>query len=160
MTTSTKTGYWLMKTEPDAFSIDDLAQRQREPWNGVRNYQARNYMRDGMKPGDGVLIYHSSCAQPGVAGIAEVASDAYPDPSQFNRKSPYYDASSTPQEPRWLLVDVAYVRTLQRVIGLDELKALPALEDSPLIKRGNRLSILPLSAAHWRAILAQEQNGP
>jgi predicted RNA-binding protein with PUA-like domain len=148
--------HWLMKTEPDTFSIDHLARVGTEPWNGVRNYQARNFMRDDMRPGDGVLIYHSSCPEPGVAGIAQVASAAYPDPTQFDRRSDYFDKASTPEQPRWYLVDVAYERTLGRVIGLDELKALPALAESPLVARGNRLSILPLTAAHWRAILAQE----
>jgi predicted RNA-binding protein with PUA-like domain len=152
--------YWLMKTEPETFSIDDLAARGREAWDGVRNYQARNYMRDGMKPGDGVLIYHSACATPGVAGIAEVASEAYPDPTQFDPRSRYHDPGSRPEEPRWWLVDVAFVRRLERLIGLDELKALPVLEDSPLVRRGNRLSVLPLSAAHWRAILALEKKRP
>jgi predicted RNA-binding protein with PUA-like domain len=148
--------YWLMKTEPDTFSIDDLARVGSEPWNGVRNYQARNYMRDDMHPGDGVLIYHSSCPQPGVAGVAKVASAAYPDPTQFDRRSDYYDQASTPQQPRWYLVDIAWERTLEQVIGLADIKALPALADSPLVARGNRLSILPLAAAHWRAILALE----
>lgn len=148
--------YWLMKTEPDTFSIEDLARVGTEPWNGVRNYQARNFMRDDMHVGDGVLIYHSSCPEPGVAGVARVASTAYPDPSQFDRRSDYFDTASTPEQPRWHLVDIAYERTLGRVIGLAELKALPALAESPLVARGNRLSILPLTAAHWRAILALE----
>ncbi len=152
--------YWLMKTEPDSFSIDDLAARGREPWDGVRNYQARNFMRDDMQPGDGVLIYHSACATPGVAGIAEVASDSYPDPSQFRRDSKYYDEGSLPEEPRWWLVDVAFVRKLERLVTLEELKPMAALEGSPLVKRGNRLSVLPLTAAHWRAILAQEKKNP
>jgi predicted RNA-binding protein with PUA-like domain len=148
--------YWLMKTEPDTFSIDDLARVGTEPWNGVRNYQARNFMRDDMHPGDGVLIYHSSCPEPGVAGVATVASAAYPDPTQFDRRSDYYDKASTREQPRWYLVDVAYERTLARVVGLGEIKALPALAESPLVARGSRLSIMPLTAAHWRAILALE----
>ncbi|MBX3726126.1 MAG: EVE domain-containing protein [Xanthomonadales bacterium] len=152
--------YWLMKTEPDAFSIDDLARVGREPWNGVRNYQARNYMRDHMRAGDGVLIYHSNCKLPGVAGIARVAGDSYPDPSQFDARSDYHDPKATPEEPRWFLVDVEYERHLARVVGLDELKSLAALEDSPLVRRGNRLSVLPLAAAHWRAIVAQENKQP
>lgn len=152
--------YWLMKTEPDTFSIEDLARRKREPWDGVRNYQARNYMRDSMKPGDGVLIYHSSCAVPGVAGVAEVAGDSYPDPSQFKAGSKYHDATSKPDEPRWWLVDIAHVRTLQRVVTLEELKALPAMAESPLVRRGNRLSILPVTAAQWRAVLALEKKKP
>lgn len=148
--------YWLMKTEPDGFSIDDLAARKREPWNGVRNYQARNYMRE-MQVGDGVLIYHSSCAVPGVVGVAEVASEAYPDPTQFDRKSDYYDAASKPEEPRWSLVDVGFVRKLARTITLDELKALPAMDGSHLTQRGSRLSVLPVTAGQWRAILALEK---
>jgi predicted RNA-binding protein with PUA-like domain len=148
--------YWLMKSEPDAFSIDDLERVRREPWSGVRNYQARNYMRDEMRKGDGVLFYHSSCAEPGVAGIAEVASDAYPDPTQFDRKSAYHDPKSTPEQPRWQLVDVAFRRKLERTIGLAELKADSRLEGFALLQRGNRLSILPVSKAQWDRILALE----
>src|SRR5687768_10316242 len=145
-----------MKSEPDAFSIDDLERVRREPWSGVRNYQARNYMRDEMRKGDGVLFYHSSCAEPGVAGIAEVASDAYPDPTQFDRKSAYHDPKSTPEQPRWQLVDVAFRRKLERTIGLAELKADSRLEGFALLQRGNRLSILPVSKAQWDRILALE----
>jgi predicted RNA-binding protein with PUA-like domain len=148
--------YWLMKTEPDAFSIDDLERVRREPWTGVRNYQARNYMRDEMRKGDGVLFYHSSCAEPGVAGIAEVASDAYPDPTQFDRRSDYHDPKSTPEQPRWQLVDVAFRRKLKRTIELAELKADPRLEGFALLQRGNRLSILPVSKAQWDRILSLE----
>src|SRR5262245_21503864 len=114
--------YWLMKTEPDEFSIDDLAKKKVEPWTGVRNYQARNFMRDGMKVGDGVLFYHSSCAVPGVAGLAEIATEAYPDPTQFERKSDYYDEASKREAPRWFLVDVKFKRKLARTITLAELK--------------------------------------
>lgn len=148
--------YWLMKSEPDAFSIDDLARVGTEPWTGVRNYQARNFMRDGMKPGDGVLFYHSSCDEPGVVGIAEVASEAYPDPTQFDRKSDYYDAASKPDNPRWTLVDVAFKRKLKRTISLTELREQPKLEDFALLRRGNRLSVLPVSKAEWNCILALE----
>ena len=148
--------YWLMKSEPDAFSIDDLARVGIEPWTGVRNYQARNFMRDGMKPGDGVLFYHSSCDEPGVVGIAEVASEAYPDPTQFDRKSDYYDAASKPDNPRWTLVDVAFKRKLKRTISLTELREQPKLEDFALLRRGNRLSVLPVSKAEWNCILALE----
>lgn len=153
---------WIMKTEPEVFSFDDLMSRpnRTEPWDGIRNYQARNYMRDHMRPGDGVLIYHSNCKLPGVVGVARVAGDSYPDPSQFDPRSDYHDPKATPEEPRWFLVDVEYERHLARVIGLDELKSLPALEDSPLVRRGNRLSVLPLAAGHWRAILAQEKKRP
>jgi len=148
--------YWLMKTEPDVFSIDDLARVKTEPWTGVRNYQARNFMRDGMAKGDGVLFYHSSCEVPGVAGIAEVASAAYPDPTQFERKSEYYDEKSTREEPRWMLVDVAFKRTLKRTITLAELKDQPRLDGFALLQRGNRLSVLPVTKAQWDAILALE----
>jgi predicted RNA-binding protein with PUA-like domain len=148
--------YWLMKSEPDAFSIDDLARARTEPWTGVRNYQARNFMRDGMKPGDGVLFYHSSCPEPGLVGIAEVASDTYPDPTQYDRKSGYFDAKATPENPRWMLVDVAFKRKLKRTIRLDELKQQAALEDFALLQRGNRLSVLPVTKAQWNAILALE----
>jgi len=148
--------YWLMKSEPDVFSIDDLARAKVEPWTGVRNYQARNFMRDGMGVGDGVLFYHSSCEVPGVAGIAEVASAAYPDPTQFDPKSEYYDERSTRDDPRWMLVDVAFRRKLKRVVTLAELKAQPGLDGFPLLQRGNRLSVLPVTKAQWQAILALE----
>ena len=148
--------HWLMKTEPDTFSIDDLKKRGREPWDGVRNYQARNYMRDGMRVGDGVFFYHSNCAEPGIVGLAEVVSDAYPDPSQFDPKSDYFDAGSGRDNPRWMLVDVGFVRKLRRTITLKELQALPALADMPLVRKGNRLSVLPVTAAEWKAILALE----
>jgi predicted RNA-binding protein with PUA-like domain len=149
--------YWLMKTEPDSFSIDDLEQRGVEPWNGVRNYQARNFMRDQMRPGDGVVIYHSSCAVPGAAGLAEVVGEAYADPTQFDRKSDYHDPASKPDAPRWWLVDVKFVRRFDRVVTLEELRQVPAMEGSPLVQRGSRLSVLPLTAAQWRAIQAQEK---
>lgn len=148
--------YWLMKTEPDEFSIDDLARVGTEPWSGVRNYQARNHMR-AMRRGDGVLIYHSSCAVPGVAGVAEVAVEAHPDPSQFDRKSDYYDEKSPRDAPRWDLVDVAFKRKLARVIALDEIKAqAEKLGDFVLTQRGNRLSVLPVTAAQWKLILSLE----
>jgi predicted RNA-binding protein with PUA-like domain len=147
--------YWLMKTEPDEFSIDDLAKKKVEPWTGVRNYQARNFIRE-MKPGDGVLFYHSSCEVPGVAGIAEVATDAHPDPTQFDRKSDYYDAASKREEPRWSLVDVKYKRKLKRVIPLAELKDRKELEGFALLARGNRLSVLPVTKAQWDFILGLE----
>ena len=148
--------YWLMKTEPDEFSIDHLAKKKVEPWSGVRNYQARNFMRDGMQVGDGVLFYHSSCEVPGVAGIAEVTSAAYPDPSQFDRKSDYYDAASKREEPRWFLVDVKFKRKLKRTIPLTELKERRELEGFALIARGNRLSVLPVTKAQWDFILGLE----
>ena len=147
--------HWLMKTEPDVFSIDDLKRVKVEPWNGVRNYQARNFIRT-MQRGDAVLIYHSACAEPGVAGIAKVASVPYPDPGQFDPKDEYFDAGSDRGNPRWTLVDVRHVRKLKRVIGLGEIKALPGLGDFALTRRGNRLSVLPVSDAQWAAILALE----
>ena len=151
--------YWLMKSEPDAFSIDDLQRVGREPWNGVRNYQARNFMRDGMKVGDGVLFYHSNTKVPGIVGIATVASEAYPDDTQFNPKSDYYDPKASREEPRWMLVDVAFERKLRDTISLDEIKLhADALSESfPLIARGNRLSILPVTAAQWKTLLSLEK---
>jgi predicted RNA-binding protein with PUA-like domain len=148
------TQYWLMKSEPDEFSIDDLvrAPKQTTPWFGVRNYQARNYMRDAMRVGDGVLFYHSSCEVPGIAGIAEVASTPHPDASQFDRKSEYYDPKSKREEPRWMLVDVKLVKKT-RVMPLEELRTYPALADMVVLKRGNRLSITPVTPAEWKFIL-------
>ena len=133
--------HWLMKSEPDVFSIDDLKRVKVEPWNGVRNYQARNFIRE-MRKGDGVLVYHSSCAVPGVAGLATIASAPYPD----------FDAGSDRGDPRWTLVDVRYQRKLKRVITLEEIKALPKLGDFALTRRGNRLSVLPVTAAQWDMI--------
>ena len=146
---------WLMKTEPDTFSIDDLRARKVEPWNGVRNYQARNFICT-MQRGDAVMIYHSSCAVPGVAGLAKVASAPYPDPGQFDPKDDYFDAGSDRGNPRWMLVDVRFVRKLKRVITLDEIKALRGLGDFALTRRGNRLSVLPVTEKQWNAILGLE----
>lgn len=145
--------YWLMKSEPEECSIDDAlaAPGATVPWVGVRNYQARNFMRDGMRVGDGVLFYHSSCAEPGIVGLAQVASTAYPDPTQFDPKSPYYDAKSKPADPRWLLVDVKALKKT-RNLTLPELRAQSALEDLVILRRGNRLSITPVEPQHWRVI--------
>ncbi|QJR16446.1 EVE domain-containing protein [Usitatibacter palustris] len=145
--------YWLMKSEPDEFSIDDLAAapKQSTPWFGVRNYMARNYMRDHMRVGDGVLFYHSSCEVPGVYGLAEVSSTPYPDDSQFDKKSPYYDPKAKREEPRWMLVDVKLVKKT-RVLSLEEMRTLPQLAEMVTLKRGNRLSITPVSAAEWKFI--------
>lgn len=152
---------WLMKSEPEEFSIDALARVAREPWSGVRNYQARNYMRDGMQVGDKVLFYHSNCAQPGVAGIAEVASAAYPDPTQFDPDSAYYDPKSTPANPRWLLVDIRFVRRCKHVITLDAIRnAAEQLGDLALIRRGNRLSVMPVTPAQYHHILSLEHDSP
>jgi predicted RNA-binding protein with PUA-like domain len=152
--------YWLMKSEPDAFSLDDLASRpnRTEPWDGVRNYQARNMMRDEMRTGDGILFYHSNCKIPGVVGIAEVASDAYPDRTAFDPEAKYFDAKSEPGKPRWYLVEVRYVRHLARTISLAELKrhADGALDGFPLVRKGNRLSIMPVTADQWEFILDLE----
>jgi predicted RNA-binding protein with PUA-like domain len=148
--------HWLMKSEPDTFSIDDLKARGSEPWDGVRNYQARNFMRDGMRVGDGVFFYHSNCAEPGIVGLAEVASEAYPDPSQFDPKSDYFDPGASRDNPRWMLVDVAFVRKLKRTITLKELQALPSLAEMALVRKGNRLSVMPVAAAEWKTILALE----
>jgi len=147
--------YWLMKSEPDEFSIDDLKARKVEPWSGVRNYQARNYMRE-MRRGDGVLFYHSSCEVPGVAGIAEVAVTAYPDPTQFDPDSDYFDAASRRDAPRWSLVDVRFQRKLKRVIALAEMKAQKALQDMVLLRPGNRLSVSPVTKPQWDYILSLE----
>jgi len=147
--------HWLMKSEPEEFSIDDLAARGREPWTGVRNYQARNFMRDAMRVGDGVFFYHSNCAVPGIVGIARVASAARPDPTQFDPDSDYFDPRSTPEAPRWQMVEVAFERRLPRTLSLDELRRhAAALGDFPLLARGNRLSVLPVTAAQWNTILA------
>jgi predicted RNA-binding protein with PUA-like domain len=145
--------YWLMKSEPTECSVDDAlaAPKRTVPWVGVRNYQARNYMRDAMQVGDGVLFYHSSCPEPGIAGIARVASKPKLDPTQLDAKSPYFDAKSTCDEPRWLLVDVQVVKKT-RLLGLPELRAQAELADMLLLRRGNRLSITPVSAAHWAII--------
>ena len=146
--------YWLMKSEPDECSIDDVlaAPRRITPWSGVRNYQARNFMRDQMRPGDGVLFYHSSCAEPGIAGLAEVASAAYPDPTQFDRKSDYYDAKSRKESPRWFNVDVRALKKT-RLVPLQELKAQTPLAAMLTLRPGNRLSITPLTEAQWRTIM-------
>ena len=145
--------YWLMKSEPSECSIDDLAKAPGKivPWVGVRNYQARNFMRDEMRPGDGVLFYHSSCPEPGIAGLAEVASAAYPDATQFDPQSHYFDAKSTPDAPRWLHVDVKLVRKT-RLLPLAEMRDAPTLASLQMLKRGNRLSITPVTPAEWRAV--------
>ena len=145
--------YWLMKSEPDEFSIDDLAKASRKgaPWTGVRNYQARNFMRDEMRVGDGVLFYHSSCAEPGIAGLAEVSRAAYPDATQFDPKSDYYDEKSARDNPRWLHVDVRFVAKT-RVVPLAALRNHRELAGMRLLQRGNRLSITPVTAAEWKFI--------
>lgn len=150
--------YWLMKSEPDEFSIDDLKSRpgRREPWDGVRNYQARNMLRDEMKKGDQAFFYHSNCDTPGIVGIVRIAREGYPDPTAFDPEDDHFDPKSDPDNPRWYLVDVEFVRKLDRVITLAELKAEPALENMPLTRRGNRLSVMPVTEAEWEHILGME----
>lgn len=143
--------YWLMKSEPDDVSIADLARLRQVGWYGVRNYQARNFMRDAMQIGDGVLFYHSSCAEPGIAGLAEVSSNAYPDPTQFDPASKYFDAKSSSDAPRWQQVDVRFVAQT-RLLGLEEMRSYPELAQMQVLKRGNRLSITPVSAVEWSFI--------
>ncbi|MFB9137460.1 EVE domain-containing protein [Vibrio sp. AK197] len=150
--------YWLFKTEPDEFSIDTLRVRGTACWEGVRNYQARNMLRDEVKKGDLVLIYHSSCKKVGVAGVARVVREAYADHFAFDVESDYYDAKSTPDNPRWVMVDIEYVSTTSRIITLAEMKAMPELEAMPLVKRGNRLSIMPVSEHEWQAILGKDSS--
>ena len=145
--------YWLMKSEPDECSIDDVlaAPGRTTPWSGVRNYQARNFMRDAMKVGDGVLFYHSSCPEPGIAGLAEVASPAYPDKTQFERRSPYFDPKSKKEAPRWFNVDVRALRKT-RLISLDEIRKQKPLAKMAALRPGNRLSITPVTEAEWTYI--------
>ena len=144
--------YWLMKSEPDAYSIDQLAKDKTTPWTGIRNYQARNFMRDQMSKGDKVLFYHSNCVPPGIVGIAEVCALAYPDETQFDRKSKYYDEKATRENPRWLHVDIKFVKKL-RHISLDELRTNKTLAHMRILARGNRLSITPVDPAEWEAVL-------
>ena len=143
--------YWLMKSEPNAFSIDDLAKmpQQTEHWDGVRNYQARNMLRDALQVGDQVFFYHSNCAIPGIVGVMEVVRAGYPDHTAFDPQSKYFDPQSHPDKPRWFMVDVKYLRHTRRLIPLAELKQQPALENMPLVRKGNRLSIMPVSKQEW-----------
>ena len=148
---STNRNYWLMKSEPDAFSIDDLAAVKNEPWDGIRNYQARNFMRE-MKVGDGILFYHSSCKIPGVVGTAEVTKEIYPDHTAWDPSSKYFDSKSTPDKPRWEMVDVALVEKWPNPVTLKQLKAEPALGDFMLLRKGMRLSIMPVTQPQWECI--------
>ena len=147
--------HWLMKSEPSVFGIDDLARapRKRTPWDGVRNYQARNFMRE-MRRGDDVLFYHSNCAEPGIAGIMRVVREAYPDPTQFDANDPHYDPRSKPEAPRWSVVDLEFVERFDVTVTLAELRDVPALESMRILQRGNRLSVTPVSNEHWETILA------
>ena len=150
--------YWLMKSEPGAFSVDDLqaAERRTTGWDGVRNYQVRNMMRDEMRRGDLAFFYHSSCPQPGIAGIVEIVHEGYPDPTAFDPKDKHFDPKSDPAKPRWYQVDVRLKRKLKRIIMLDELRAEPALDGMQLLRRGNRLSITPVSQTEWDTIVGLE----
>ena len=150
--------YWLMKSEPEEFSIDDLESRpnQTEPWDGVRNYQARNMMRDQMKVGDLAFFYHSNCKEPGIVGIMKIVRESYPDHTAFDPENAHYDPKSDPANPRWLMVDVAFVRKLSRTIRLTDLKQDPELGDLALVRRGNRLSVMPVTDAQWKQILSWE----
>ena len=148
--------YWLMKSEPDVYGIDDLKRDKVEPWDGIRNYQVRNMFRDQMKVGDLAFFYHSNCKPPAVVGIMTIASEAYPDHTQFDPKSRYYDAKSDKENPRWLLVDVKYKRKLKREITLQELKGNKKLEDFRLNQKGNRLSVIPVKKSEWDLILSLE----
>jgi len=147
--------YWLMKSEPSVFGVDDLAKRPKktEPWNGVRNYQARNFMRDDMKRGDLVFLYHSSCPQPGIAGLMKISRNAYPDETQFDKNSEYFDAKATRENPRWLNVNVTLVRKT-RLVSIQELRSHPELATMQILKRGNRLSITPVTQEEWQFIMA------
>ena len=150
--------YWLMKSEPNEFSIDDLKTQpdKTEHWDGVRNYQARNMMRDQMKVGDQVFFYHSNCDTPGIVGIAKVVREGYPDFTAFEPKDPHYDPKSDPDNPRWYMVDIKYVRKLKRTISLKELKEISALSEMPLVRKGNRLSVMPTTKQQWQHILKLE----
>ncbi|ANJ66608.1 EVE domain-containing protein [Halothiobacillus diazotrophicus] len=148
--------YWLMKCEPDVFSIDDLARQKVEGWYGIRNYQARNMMRDAMRIGDQVFFYHSNVKVPGIVGLMEVISKPYPDPTQFDPDHRYFDPKATPEQPRWVQVDVQYIRHTRRLISLEELKKDDSLGELPLLRRGNRLSIMPVGKSDWQRILELE----
>ena len=148
--------YWLMKSEPDAFSLDDLEAVKSEPWDGVRNYQARNMMRDQMKVGDRVFFYHSNCKVPGIVGLAEVVREGYVDHTAFDPEAHYYDPKSDPDKPRWYMVDLTFKRRLKRTISLQELKEEAALADMPLVRKGNRLSVMPVAEGDWDFILGLE----
>ena len=148
--------YWLMKSEPDTYSIDDLQSFVVDHWDGIRNYQVRNFFRDQMQVGDQAFFYHSNCKVPGIMGTMEIASKAYPDHTAFNPSEKYFDSKSDPENPRWLMVDVRYIRHLDRMIKLGELRLQKQIADMKLLQRGNRLSVLPLSKKEWQYILDME----
>ncbi len=145
--------YWLLKSEPNEFSIDDLARAKVEPWDGVRNYQARNFMRDQMSVGDRAFFYHSSCPVPAIVGTMEIACQSYPDPTAFDREDSHYDPKSDADNPTWMLVDVKFVSKLKQPLTLEQLKREPKLADMRLLKRGNRLSVMPVDEKHWKHIV-------
>ena len=151
--------YWLFKSEPEEFGIDDLIKmpRKTEHWDGVRNYQARNMMRDEMKKGDQGFFYHSNCKEPGIVGIVEIVKEGYPDFTAFDKKDKHYDPKSDPDDPRWFMVDVKYVRKFKESITLNDLKEEKSLTDMPLVRRGNRLSVMPVSKKEWQHILKMEK---
>lgn len=155
MPTKKTPGFWLMKSEPSTFSIDDLAKSQNKisPWDGVRNYKARNYIKDDMKIGDEAFFYHSSCKVPAIVGLVEIVSAAYPDPSALDKRSPYYDPKSSTQTPRWFMVDVRFKQKFNMPIPLIDLKQNPKLKGFTLLKKGNRLSIMPVTSQEWQTIL-------
>ena len=150
--------YWLMKSEPNEFGIEDLIQKkdQTEPWDGVRNYQARNMMRDEMQVGDQVFFYHSNCETPGIVGIMQIERNGYPDFTSWDSENKHYDPKSTPEQPRWYMVDVKFVKKFKRTISLSELKNYIELENLPLVRKGNRLSVMPVSKEEWNFILTLE----
>jgi predicted RNA-binding protein with PUA-like domain len=152
--------HWLLKTEPDTFGIEQLRAQPRQTtmWDGVRNYQARNLLRDELKKGDEAFFYHSSCAEPGIVGIVRVVRAGYPDHTAFDPRHAHHDPASTPEQPRWYMVDVQLVRTMKRIITLDELRRhqQTKLKEMQLLRTGNRLSVMPVSDAHWRFILTLE----
>jgi len=147
--------HWLFKSEPSVFSIDDLKQRpkQTDYWNGVRNYQVRNFLRDEMKVGDLAFFYHSNCNPPGIVGVMEVVKTAYPDLTAWDPKSPYYDPTSSPDKPRWFMVDVKFIKKFKEIISLDQIKSHPDLKNMAVAQRGNRLSVTPVSGKEWEIIL-------
>ena len=148
--------YWLMKSEPDTYSIDDLQSFGVDHWDGIRNYQARNFFKDKMQVGDQAFFYHSNCKEPGIVGTMEIVSKAYPDHTAFDPSEKYFDSKSDPENPRWLMVDVRYIKHLNRMITLAELRQQKQIADMKLLQRGNRLSVLPLSKMEWQYILEME----
>ncbi|MDZ7842538.1 MAG: EVE domain-containing protein [Gammaproteobacteria bacterium] len=152
--------YWLMKSEPDVYGIDELKRFKVDHWDGIRNYQARNFMRDDMNKGDRAFFYHSNCEVPGIAGIMEIAREAYPDHTQFDPDEKYFDPKSDPDNPRWFMVDVKFIRRLKRIITLRELKSYKTLTDMQLVQKGSRLSIMPVTKRQWDFILGLEDKRP